>query len=324
MIWRNAMKSKGNLINLYKALFPSRELASNRESIDDFLKYAKEKKIDAFDGRVVDKYINDPQFLEKKMIQYITRSNDIKINMDYLALYSQQMNAASISDEENAIIFVDELLEYTMLSFYLTIYSLANDRSPENFEWCIKNCIVLLDLQGNKHEIGTHNRKNLMEMSMIPTNTMHLAMDTYWTTWVFIICHELFHLVNQKTMSAYQEELEADTYGYRILMHLIIDQKEGKLPEELQVFYEYLYLSPIMLMEYYRLLDFYQELCGQKIIYENHPSPEERQEHIFDLYETCVPECIDTKTGNELLNIFLDMVELLKEQIQIKKEQKKL
>lgn len=317
------MKSKGSLVNLYKTLFPSRELVSNREPMDDFFKYAKEKKIDAFDRKIVDMYINDPHFLEKKIIHYIFSSNNIKIDMDYLALYSQQMNAASISDGENAIVFVDELLEYTMLSFYLTIYSLANDRSPENFERCIKNCIVLLDLQGNKHEIGTHSRKSLIEMAMIPTNIMHLAMDTYWTTWAFIICHELFHLINKKTMSAYQEELEADTYGYQILIHLILDQKEEKLPEEIQVFYEYLYLSPIMLMEYYRLLDFYRELYGQRIIYENHPSPEERQEHIFNLFENCVPDCMDTKTGNELLNIFLDMVDLLKEQIQIKKERKK-
>ena len=99
-------------------------------------------------------------------------------------------------------------MEYTMLSFFITIYSLENNKSKENFERCFKNCFVLLDLQGEKHTIGSHNIQELEKMSRLPMHLMNLATDTYWTAWTFLIGHELFHLTNETEMPAYEEEMK--------------------------------------------------------------------------------------------------------------------
>ena len=92
---------------------------------------------------------------------------------------------------------------------------------------------------------------------------------------------------------------------------MIKEQKEGNMPEEIRVYYENIYLSPVMLFEYFSLLDEYQAGIGKRVSYFDHPSPEKRQEHIFDMFEY-VPEEFDTEEGNEVLNIFLDSADFLK------------
>lgn len=90
------------------------------------------------------------------------------------------------------------------------------------------------------------------------------------------------------------------------------EQKKDKIPKNIKVYYEYLYLSPVMLFAYFDLLDEYRSLAGININYLNHPSPKERQKHIFEMFDTDVPDDFDTVQGNELLNIFLDSVGFLK------------
>jgi len=81
------------------------------------------------------------------------------------------------------------------------------------------------DLQGRNHTIGTHNLKEINSLLMLPTNIIHLAMDTFWTAWTFIIGHELYHL-QYNNPQGLEDELNADTYGYQILMHMMLEQKK--------------------------------------------------------------------------------------------------
>lgn len=121
----------------------------------------------------------------------------------------------------------------------------------------------------------------------------------------------MYHLITEEKKEAIQEEYDADTFGYQVLLHMIKEQKEGDMPEEIRVYYENIYLSPVMLFEYFSLLDEYQVGIGKSVSYSDHPSPEKRQEHIFDMFED-VPEDFDTEEGNEVLNIFLDSADFLK------------
>jgi hypothetical protein len=318
------MLPENSLIHLYRTFYPSRELSSDDKFIHDFISAAEDNEIDALDHKIVDVYKNDPNFIEKRIIQYILNSKGIEPDFNYLSLYAQKLNAECLTDEKDKVVLVDELLQYTMISFYMTIYSLANDQTPLNFERCFKNLIVLLDLQGQKNIIGTHNFDNIIEMSLVPTNVMHLAMDTYWTSWTFVIGHELYHLQNRQNRTGVEDELNADAYGYEILLHMIIEQLNNKMDPELSIFYEYLYLAPIMLMEYYKLLIFYKKLISNVNISQKFLYPEKRQEHLFSLFDTLVPDIMDTTVGNDLLNSFLDVIELLREQLTIKKELGKL
>lgn len=304
-----------SLINLYRAIFPSRELSGGNKSVLSFIDTAERMGNNALDRRVLDVYKGDPYFVEKQIICYVLASENIDLNIHYLSLYSQQMNASGETKGDNQIIFVDELLQYTMLSFFTTVYSFAHDRSTENTARCLKNCRVLLDVQGEQRAIGEHAADDLDKIFLLPTDMMHLAMDTYWTAWTFIICHELYHLINKQTTPTRQDEIAADQYGYQLLMKMILAQKAGKMPKDIAVFYEHLYLAPVMLMGYYDLLDNYRASKGITTLYHEYPSPSERQERLFELFDVCVPDGIDTVVGNDLLNTFLDAIDIFREHI---------
>lgn len=313
------------VVNLYRVFFSSRENDRDEAAIRHFIQKAGQTGYMAFNPDVISQYIENPQFVERKIIDSVLEIEKIDFDVDYLSIYSRQMNASSTSVEEDKTIIVDELWSYTALSFFLTVFSLAYDKGIENFTRCIKNCFVLLDLQGQKHHIGVHNLKDIDIMISLPANIMNLAMDSFWTAWTFMIGHELYHLAAKNTETcSLQEELCADAYGYKVLIAMIDAQKQKRIPEEISVFYEDYYLSPIMLLEYFRFLDLYRSLCGKSVEYTNYPSPQQRQEEIFNLFDDYLPNTFDTTMGNEVLNHFLDAIDLLQEQIILKKERGKL
>ena len=308
------MKSN-KLVNLYHSLFRSREEERDEVMIRDFIGKNLENKNTPYDSDVVDQYMNNPQFVEKEIITYILNMEGLDLDMEYLSLYGRQMNAAAKKEGEDSVIYMDELLTYTTLSFFLTIYSYAYDNSEENTNRCVKNMYSLLEIQGNHHAIAVHSISEILEMITLPKNIVDLAADTFWTAWTFIIGHELFHLTVNEKMPALLEEYNADTYGYQILLRMMEEQKKGKIPENIRVYYEYLYLSPVMLFACFEALDEYRSMKGIEINYLDHPSPEDRQKHIFEMFDTEVPDDFDTTQGNEILNIFLDSMDKLKSMV---------
>ena len=85
-----------------------------------------------------------------------------------------------------------------------------------------------------------------------------------------------------------------------------------------------LYLSPVILFEMFRLFDVYSELKGKTVNYEDHPTPKERQDNIFAMFEDDVPEEMNTEEGNRILNIVLNSCEYAKDWLRYKIDQKKL
>lgn len=313
------------IINLYQTFFSSRENNIAEDMIRKFIQKAEQDGNLAFDSDVIRQYIKDPRFVEKKIISDILRIEKIDLDIDYFSLYKKQMNASSITSGRDKAIVVDELWSYTALSFFLTIFSLIYDHGEKNFTRCIKNCFVMLDLQGKRHQIGVHNLKDINLMISLPRNIINLVLDSFWTAWTFMIGHELYHLtVKSSSVSALQEEMDADAYGYKVLITMMEAQKQENISKEICIFYEDYYLSPIMLFEYFRFLDLYRVMCNEKIEYIDYPSPQQRQEQIFNLFDAYIPDTFNTKIGNELLNYFFDAVDQLQTQIILKKEKGKL
>lgn len=312
------MIPKKDIIEIYKKHFPSRIDKISDAFVDEFVKEIYKL------GRTEDvlKIKDDSLFVEKTIIKHILLLENEDIKPEYLSLYARKMNSSTIKADNPSVIF-DELLQYTLMSFYFTMFSLIYDDSKENFERCFKNCVVVLDLQGNKNEIGVHNRNDIIEMCKLPKNVIDLAMDAYWISWTFIFTHELYHAKCTSSMSSFKEELDADKSAYITLLHLIDIQKNTVIPDEIKVFHEYLYLAPMMLMEYFKLLDFYNSLFGKTIGYTDHPTPEARQKKLFDMFDDYIPETFDTTIGNDLYNSFLDKIDVLKEQLEIKKKTRK-
>lgn len=79
------------------------------------------------------------------MLGLVLKALKIDEPVQYIPRYIRNMNAFHANGTK--VVVVDELLEYTLISFLFTMYSLENNRSEENVTRCMKNFYVLEDLQ---------------------------------------------------------------------------------------------------------------------------------------------------------------------------------
>lgn len=312
-------------VKIYEVLtrtFGSRELNNDySDEVENIINNSTNNSL-PFSLEGLQSYRNDPYQIEKDIISYIIKIQKLDKNIKYLSLNLKKMN---VQTKEEFIIF-DELLEFSLMQFYIIIFSLSYNKSEENMEKCIKNCISLLDLQGVKKEVGMRSEEKPLDTIMqLPKNIIDIIFDSYWISWTFIIVHEIFHLRNfNNVASQYDEELMADKFAYTTLINIILEQKEGKVPSDISVYYEHLYLVPMMIMEYFKLIDYYKILIGKSIYQNDYPTFEIRQQQLFDLFDDVIPESFNTDEGNALFGNFLDAIDFLKEQLILKKENGKL
>lgn len=316
------MKNKNYLSDQIRNNIPKRNIEEGRESVRMFVEMLKKRKINVIDEAILNRAYEEEDYVDEKMLGLVLKALKIDESVQYIPRYIRNMNAFHANGTK--VVVVDELLEYTLISFLFTMYSLENNRSEENVTRCMKNFYVLEDLQNGKREIGTHNETQLYEMSLLPENLMHTAMDNYWTIWTFLIGHELYHAIHPEDRNGKDTELRADQYAYRLLINLIMQQKKNEVPEELQVFWEDQYLSPIILFEMFRLFDVYSELKGKKIVYQDHPTPKERQDNIFSMFKDDIPEEMNTEEGNKVLNLILNSSEYAEDWLRYKISKGKL
>lgn len=301
------MKKTNNLSNHIKNTIPKRNIQEGWDGVLSFTEMLKRQKINVIDETILNRLYENEDYVDEKMLRLILETLKIDDPVQYIPRYVRNMNAFQVGG--TTIVVIDELLEYTILSFLFTMYSLANDGSRENITRCMKNFYVLVDLQNGKREIGTHNEEQLHEMSVLPENLMYEAMDNYWTIWTFLMGHEFYHAIYSGDKEGKATELRADQYAYRLLINLIMKQKKHEIPEELAVFWEDQYLSPIILFEMFRLFDVYSELREQKVTYQDHPTPQERKDNILSMFEEDVPEEMNTEEGNIVLELVLNSSE---------------
>lgn len=308
-----------NIANIYRLFYESKE-KFDEETIREFFKgyrndYEKNDiKVDSF----LQHHSTTPDLIEMQLLKEILDVSGIEIDFDYLSLYTKELSALSVQTENDNLIIVDELFVFSQLTFFATVFSFVHDKQIKNYERCFKSFVVLLDLQGRRKLIGTFNHNELLKMLQMPEDILNLSMDAYWCAWTFVIGHELFHLMPKEKMEHIAEEYAADRFGYQLLLKMIDAQKKEELPSHLQVFYEDMYLAPLMLLEYYRLIDVYREIVNAEKVENDAFSSEKRTNRILSLFDELVPDSLDTEQGNELLNLFLDATEQLEEELKIK------
>lgn len=71
------------------------------------------------------------------MLGLVLKALKIDEPVQYIPRYIRNMNAFHANGTK--VVVVDELLEYTLISFLFTMYSLENNRSEENVTRCILN-----------------------------------------------------------------------------------------------------------------------------------------------------------------------------------------
>ena len=198
------MKNKNYLSDQIRNNIPKRNIEEGRESVRMFVEMLKKRKINVIDEAILNRAYEEEDYVDEKMLGLVLKAEPVQ----YIPRYIRNMNAFHANGTK--VVVVDELLEYTLISFLFTMYSLENNRSEENVTRCMKNFYVLEDLQNGKREIGTHNETQLYEMSLLPENLMHTAMDNYWTIWTFLIGHELYHAIHPEDRNGKDTELRAE------------------------------------------------------------------------------------------------------------------
>lgn len=176
-------ENKNYLSDQIRNNIPKRNIEEGRESVRMFVEMLKKRKINVIDEAILNRAYEEEDYVDEKMLGLVLKALKIDEPVQYIPRYIRNMNAFHANGTK--VVVVDELLEYTLISFLFTMYSLENNRSEENVTRCMKNFYVLEDLQNGKREIGTHNETQLYEMSLLPENLMHTAMDNYWTIWTF-------------------------------------------------------------------------------------------------------------------------------------------
>ena len=86
---------------------------------------------------------------------------NIELDMEYISLYARQMNVSAIKAENDKVIFVDELLMYTALFYFLTVFSHVNDHREQNTKRCMNGLLDLLQIQGKERTIGARNLQDV-------------------------------------------------------------------------------------------------------------------------------------------------------------------
>ena len=306
---------KKKYIDFINEWFSERALVDSGETAKEFISYAESMGSKAFDASVVDRYREDPDFVEKELIKSILSVCDIPLDIEYFSRFVQNISAKSRKTSDETVILFDELLKFITLDFFLTVFSLATNKDEDNFKRCFKNFIVSLDLQGRKRLLGTFDPEEVKRIILLPDNIENIALDCYWAAWTFIVGHEMYHLCYPDKERTKQTEIEADQFGYQVLINMIMAQKAGQIRKDLQVYAEYTYLAPNMILEYIKLKDFYLDLCKEKNPDSSHPDPAIRQDNISDLFDSMIPENMNTVEGNAVFYAFIQITDLLKEQL---------
>ena len=86
---------------------------------------------------------------------------NIELDRGYISLYARQMNASATKAENEKVIFVDELLMYTALSYFLTMFSHAYDHREQNTKRRVNILLDLLQIQGKERTIGARNLQDV-------------------------------------------------------------------------------------------------------------------------------------------------------------------
>lgn len=92
----------------------------------------QEQNDEAYEMETIDHYFQHPQFVEQRIIRYVLAMTNIELDMGYISLYAGQMNASAIKAENDKVAFADELLMYTALPYFLTVFSHAYDHREQN------------------------------------------------------------------------------------------------------------------------------------------------------------------------------------------------
>lgn len=117
------MKKTSDLSDHIKRTMPKRDIQEGRESVQMFVEMLKHHKIDVVDDEVLNRTYETEDYVDEKILSLILETLKIDEPIQYIPRYMRSMNAFQAGG--TTVVVVDELLEYTLLSFLFTMYDYA-------------------------------------------------------------------------------------------------------------------------------------------------------------------------------------------------------
>lgn len=264
-----------------------------------------------FDQSFIYTLQKEPLYMERAILNHVVDTFQLAIYFEYISGISGESNAFAYkrTDGTASGLFLDEILDLSILDIFLIIWARAY--KPEYHDLCREQLLFLIqDILVNR-KVSRNDVVNIIREAHMPDLAVVQAFDMYWCAWTFVIGHELFHIINREKLSTRDEEFKADQFGFQVLIRLIEERKAGIIPQELDCYYEEFYLVPCMLMYIFRAVDLLRKDSFKYGVDDYHPSPEERFQAIVDLFDSDIPDDMDTDIGNSFLNTFLDIFDQL-------------
>lgn len=115
------MKKTSDLSDHIKRTMPKRDIQEGRESVQMFVEMLKHHKIDVVDDEVLNRTYETEDYVDEKILSLILETLKIDEPIQYIPRYMRSMNAFQAGG--TTVVVVDELLEYTLLSFLFTMYA---------------------------------------------------------------------------------------------------------------------------------------------------------------------------------------------------------
>lgn len=296
------------LLDLY------RHLPTDLVFAEDYTEKAKalDKTGNLVDEDVVRLWSKHPLLIERRILEYVVNRFGLKIYMEYISGQSSSSGARVIGtvNDPEVIMFMDEIFDSAIQNMYFTAFAAyyaadKKDLCRTYFQYLIHKVLredQLLD--------PAYRFFNIIREADMDTLAIQQASDLYWNTWTFTVGHELYHMQHMEEANSLEDEYHADEFGFKVLIQMIEDQQKGRLPKELDCFYEEFYLAPCAQMYLFEVLAD-KQLSGEIRKDTTHPSPKERFGRIVNLFDTVVPNDMDTTKGNAMLNTFMDVVDEL-------------
>lgn len=302
---RDENKEASIILEYFSEFFTKEQLLRNNESLNPYKIF-----------NLVKSYIQK---------EYGCSMAEVELNN----LYQHSINSYIYNDTENpAVVHIDELLESTVLNFFLMVFKWSKDfDNKEVYGECFKNLLYLMNEVCIFGQIqGEYASREIFKTIAGDIQIFQLAENCFWTALAFSIAHELAHYYiasigkKYKKRKRYKEEFDADAIAYHIVLKIIMDKRQNNYILE-----EYTYLVPMMYMDFFDLY-FYTDRVLYKtkfFIDGSHPNVMKRKNHLFGVFDNG-DYLLDTTDGNHLYSGFLDIYNEYKDQLLLKMHRGKL
>lgn len=224
------------------------------------------------------------------------------------------------------LIFFDRMLEDTLHAFFMVTLIWAKYFNNEDVYGRFFNYLttVIYAAMIDKSTYNIYKFEYIQKEIDQWSSTVNRAVSCQYFSMYFCIAHEVAHKYIEGTglkIGQMQEEFRADAIAYDIVLRLLMDEANSNIDDNDRELFEYCYLSPMMIFDFWDVLFYANRLITNTYITDDniHPRIKKRKESLFsipyrDEYE------FDSVEGNAVYSSFLDVIDKYKTELLYRKE----